>query len=72
MIIWRLKPGRPFLDLRAGGSGKLATVLQFLALWSLILGSDYAPAYAAVAALVGAVAVFEYVWRAFKTTRGAS
>lgn len=66
VLIWRLKPGRPFLDLRAGGSGKLATVLQFLALWSLVLGSDHAPAWAAAAAFVGAIAVFEYVWRALR------
>jgi cardiolipin synthase (CMP-forming) len=67
MIIWRLVPGRPQLDLRAGASGKLATVVQFVALWMLILGSANAPAWAAVAAFVGAIAVFEYLWRAFRT-----
>ena len=66
MLVWRLKPDRPFLDLRAGGSGKAATVAQFVALWSLILYSVHAPFYAAAAAFIGVIAVFEYVWRAFK------
>lgn len=72
VIAWRLKPGRPYLDLRAGKSGKLATVTQFIALWSLVLGSDIAPAYVAAAALFGVLAVAEYVWRALKDSRATS
>ncbi|MBZ0135775.1 MAG: CDP-alcohol phosphatidyltransferase family protein [Planctomycetes bacterium] len=66
VLAWRLKPGHADLDLRAGGSGKLATVMQFAALWSILLGSAYAPAWGVVSAVIGLVAVFEYAWRGVK------
>jgi phosphatidylglycerophosphate synthase len=67
VLAWRLLPHKP-LDMRAGLAGKLTTVVQFVALWSLILGTHaLGPAIAAAAA--GAIAVYDYVRRALRASR---
>jgi phosphatidylglycerophosphate synthase len=68
VLAWRLLPHRP-LDMRAGIAGKLATVAQFLALWSILLGveNQIVPAFAA--AVAGVIAVVDYARRAFRASR---
>jgi cardiolipin synthase (CMP-forming) len=63
VLAWKLMPHRP-LDMRAGIAGKLATVAQFLALWSILLGSANQIVPAIAAAVAGVIAVIDYVRRA--------
>lgn len=65
LLVWKLMPHKP-LDLRAGFAGKLTTVVQFIALWSLILGSEQAIAPAIAAGAIGVVAVIDYIRRAIR------
>lgn len=63
VLLWRVLPHKP-LDLRAGAAGKLATVTQFFALWSIVLESDSQLTLALASAFVGVLAVGDYVMRA--------
>jgi len=63
VAMWRVLPHKP-LDLRAGIGGKLATVAQFFALWSILLGSTEQLALALAASAIGVLAVADYVRRA--------
>jgi hypothetical protein len=65
VIAWKLLPHKP-LDLRAGFAGKLTTVVQFIALWAIILGSEQAIAPAIAAGAIGMVAVIDYGRRAIR------
>jgi len=64
VLAWRAMPGRRKLDLRAGLLGKLATVSQFAALWAILAGSDLQLHFAIAAAVIGALAVADYLRRA--------
>lgn len=66
VLAWRARPGRRKLDLRAGLLGKLATVSQFAALWAILAGSDLQLQLAIAAAVVGALAVADYLRRALR------
>jgi phosphatidylglycerophosphate synthase len=68
LVLWKLIPHKP-LDMRAGMAGKLATVAQFLALWSILLGMENQLVPAAAAAVVGVIAVIDYVRRAITASR---
>lgn len=64
---YRLVPGlraRMRFDFRAGWTGKLATVAQFVAVAALIAAPDAAGALAVVAAVVGFAAFVHYAVRA--------
>ena len=71
VLLWRVLPHRA-LDLRAGAAGKLATVAQFFALWSIILESDSALTLALASAFAGVLAVADYVMRAMSSNNVAS
>ncbi|MCB9894811.1 MAG: CDP-alcohol phosphatidyltransferase family protein [Planctomycetes bacterium] len=62
-------PGRGHVDLRAGFAGKLATVTQFAALWSILLRSGMQLAFALAACVIGVLAVADYVRRAAVSAR---
>jgi cardiolipin synthase (CMP-forming) len=68
VLAWKLVPHRP-LDMRAGLAGKLATVAQFIALWSILLGSENQLVPAVAAAVAGVIAVIDYVRRAITAPR---
>jgi cardiolipin synthase len=68
VLAWKLMPHKP-LDMRAGLAGKLATVAQFLALWSILLGMENQLVPAVAAAVVGVIAVIDYVRRAITASR---
>jgi cardiolipin synthase len=63
VLVWKLAPHKP-LDMRAGLAGKIATVAQFIALWSILLETPDPIAPAIAAAAAGLVAVIDYVRRA--------
>lgn len=56
---------RGHLDVRAGFGGKLTTVVQFLALWAILLESSYGLGLALGAAFAGLLATLDYTIRAF-------
>lgn len=64
VLAWRVLPGRRKLDLRAGLLGKLTTVSQFAALWAILAGSDLQLHLAIAAAVIGVLAVADYLRRA--------
>ena len=68
VLAWKLMPHRT-LDMRAGLAGKLATVAQFIALWSILLGSEHQLVPALAAAVAGVIAVVDYVRRAVTAPR---
>jgi len=63
LMVWRLLPHGP-LDLRAGAAGKLATVTQFLALWTILAESNHQLGMALAAGVIGVLAVADYARRA--------
>lgn len=71
VLIWRALPHKP-LDLRAGAAGKLATVAQFCALWSILLESDWQLGLAMLSALIGVLAVADYLRRALAESSASS
>ena len=75
LILYRLlpqMPGRDRIDLRAGIAGKLATVTQFIALWSVLYRSDMQLGFAVIAGFVGVLAVADYIKRAAATAHAPS